>query len=93
MAPGFLFCPAPQSDNEYEAHKMRRAKENFARPYGSRDFEFVRAGPDGACWVSADGMVVRIAAAEDTRARIRKAAWTPPPERECERELERSGAT
>jgi len=74
---------------------MRRAKENFARPYGPRDFEFVRAGPDGTCWVSADGMVVRIAAAErmDTRARIRKAARTPPPEREWERELERSGAT
>ena len=29
---------------------MKRAKANFARPYGLRDFEFVRAGPDGAYW-------------------------------------------
>ena len=70
---------------------MKRAKENFARPYGPRDFEFVRAGPDGACWVSADGMVVHVAAAEDTRVRVRQAAWTRP--LEPERELERSGAT
>ena len=76
MAPGFCFVRR-RDDNEYEAQKMRQAKQNFARPYGPKDFEFVRAGPDGACWVSADGMVVRIAAAEDTRARVRKAAWVP----------------
>ena len=70
---------------------MKRAKENFARPYGPRDFEFVRGGPDGAYWVSADGMVVRVAAAEETRVRVRKAAWTR--SLEPERELERSGAT
>ena len=70
---------------------MKRANENFARPYGPRDFEFVRAGPDGACWVSADGMVVRVAAAEATRASVRKVAWTQQPERELA--LERSGAT
>ena len=70
---------------------MKRANENFARPYGPRDFEFVRAGPDGACWVSADGMVVRVAAAEESRVRVRKVAWTQQPERELV--LERSGAT
>jgi hypothetical protein len=70
---------------------MKRANENFARPYGPRDFEFVRAGPDGACWVSADGMVVRIAAVEDTRASVRKATGTP--QAGWEFALERSGAT
>jgi hypothetical protein len=70
---------------------MRRAKENFARPYGPRDFEFVRAGPDGAFWVSADGMVVRVAASEAMGARVRKSAWAP--QSEQERELEPSGAT
>ena len=47
---------------------MKRVMENFAKPYGFRDFEFVRAGPEGAYWKRADGMVVRVAAAEGERA-------------------------
>ncbi len=47
---------------------MRHAKRDFARPYGlHRDFEFVRAGPEGVHWRGQDGMVVRIAAAEHGR--------------------------
>jgi hypothetical protein len=52
---------------------MKRANVGFARPHGFRDFEFVRAGPDGAYWQAADGMVVRVAAAERRRARAREA--------------------
>jgi hypothetical protein len=52
---------------------MKRAKMGFARPYGFRDFEFMRAGPDGTYWQAADGMVVRVAAAERRRARAREA--------------------
>jgi hypothetical protein len=48
---------------------MKRANVEFARPHGFREFEFVRAGPDGAYWHAADGMVVRAAAAERGRAR------------------------
>jgi hypothetical protein len=72
---------------------MKRAKENFAEPYGLRDFEFVRAGPDGAYWRRADGMVVRMAAAERGRARMREAADRDASMREWEVALGRSGAT
>ncbi len=72
---------------------MKRVNENFARPYVLRDFEFVRAGPDGAYWMSADGMRVHVAAAEDARARIREAPWREASQREWEVALGRSGAT
>ena len=52
---------------------MKRVYVGFARPYGFRDFEFVRAGPDGTYWQAADGMVVRVAAVERRRARAREA--------------------
>lgn len=72
---------------------MKRALENFAKPYGVRDFEFVRAGPEGAYWKRADGLVVRVAAAEgDSRhkpnAEPRSASLS-----EWEVALGRSGAT
>ena len=72
---------------------MKRAKADFAEPYGLRDFEFVRAGPDGAYWQRADGMVVRMAAAERGRARMREAADQDASMREWEVALGRSGAT
>jgi hypothetical protein len=72
---------------------MKRLKEDFARPYALRDFEFVRAGPEGAHWRSADGMVVRLAAAEGERSRLRKAPWRDTPQTEWEVALGRSGAT
>jgi hypothetical protein len=55
---------------------MKRANVEFARPYGFRDFEFMRAGPDGARWQAADGMVVRVAAAERGWAREAEALDT-----------------
>jgi hypothetical protein len=48
---------------------MKRSNVEFARPHGVREFEFVQAGPDGAYWHAADGMIVRAAAAERGRAR------------------------
>ena len=58
---------------------MKRAKENFARPYGLRDFEFVRAGPDGAYWQRSDGMVVRMQMVKSDCSAIRKPnGWTLP---------------
>jgi len=72
---------------------MRRAKENFARPYGLRDFEFVRAGRDGAYWQRADGMVVRVASAEDDRSQMREAGDRSSSLTELEFALGRSGAT
>jgi len=80
-------------DNNREANEMKRAKENFARPYGLRDFEFVRAGPDGAYWQRSDGMVVRMAAPEVDRAQIRKARDRDSCLAEWEIALGRSGAT
>jgi hypothetical protein len=72
---------------------MKRAKEDFARPYGLRDFEFVRAGPDGAYWKRADGMVVRLASAEDDRSAMRNAGNRSMSLAEWEIALGRSGAT
>jgi hypothetical protein len=68
---------------------MRHPFENFVEPYGFRDFEFVRAGTDGAYWQRADGMVVHVAAAERGRARMREADSPS----EWEVALGRSGAT
>src|SRR5437762_10608088 len=70
----FLFPARGRQDNDREANEMRRAKENFARPYGLREFEFVRAGPDGAYWQRADGRVVRVAAPEGDRVQAKPVA-------------------
>lgn len=51
---------------------MKREEIKWPRPHGIRDFELVRAGPDGAYWHAADGMVVRVAAAEHRRAPARE---------------------
>jgi hypothetical protein len=48
---------------------MKQANMEFARPRGFREFEFVRAGPDGAYWRAADGVMVCVAAAERGRSR------------------------
>ncbi len=72
---------------------MRQVKRDFARPYGFRDFEFVRAGPDGAHWRGPDGMVVRVAAAEHGRERNPEPEWPHTHREEWESALGRSGAT
>ena len=79
--------------NNREANEMKRAKANFARQYELSDFEFVRAGPDGAYWQRADGMVVRIAAAEGDRAPKQEADSRGSSLAEWEIALGRSGAT
>ena len=49
-------------------------RENvIRRPYGVRDFEFIRQGPDGTVWQARDGMTVRVAAAERSGRRGRDA--------------------
>jgi hypothetical protein len=72
---------------------MKRAREDFAGPYGLRDFEFVGAGPEGAYWQRADGMVVRMAAAERSSARMREVKGQEASAPEWEVALGRSGAT
>ena len=52
---------------------MKQAKVGAVRQHVLRDFEFVHAGADGAYWQAADGMVVRVAAAEHPRAQAREA--------------------
>ncbi len=42
---------------------MKRGEE-WRRPHGARDFEFIREGPDGTLWQAADGTTVRVATAE-----------------------------
>jgi hypothetical protein len=79
-------------DNNREANEMKRAKANFAMPYGLRDFEFVRAGPDGTYWRRADGMVVRMAAADTERAPMQEADRRISSTAEWEVGLGRSGA-
>ena len=46
---------------------MKFANVEVVKPYGARDFAFIRAGPDGACWRAPDGFVVRVAAREHMR--------------------------
>ena len=72
---------------------MKRVLGNFAKPYGVRDFEFVRAGPEGAYWKRADGLVVRVAAAEGDSLRKPNAGPRSASSSEWEVALGRSGAT
>ena len=49
---------------------MHRNLETDRRPpYVPGDYRYVRAGREGTYWQSADGLVVRVAAAEPGRAR------------------------
>ena len=48
---------------------MRRERNELARPHGGREYELVRAGPEGVYWRAADGVEVRVAAAERERER------------------------
>jgi hypothetical protein len=43
------------------------------RPHGARNFVLLREGPEGTLWRAADGMVVRVAAAERRREAAREA--------------------
>ena len=72
---------------------MKRKKSDFARPYVLRDFEFVRAGPEGAYWSGADGLVVRVAAPEPGRASDAEPEWRHTPRAEFGGAHSRSGAT
>ncbi|HET9046071.1 MAG TPA: hypothetical protein VFO33_03865 [Casimicrobiaceae bacterium] len=47
---------------------MKRARNEPARPYGGREYEWIRAGPEGSYW-RADGVEVRVAAPERERER------------------------
>jgi hypothetical protein len=61
---------SPGAANEQlanEANEMRRERNEPARPHGGRVYELIRAGPDGSCWRAADGVEVRLAAAERER--------------------------
>ena len=63
-----------------EAPEMRRARNEPARPQGGREYELVRAGPEGVYWRAADGVEVRLAAAErerDTERRHVRSAVAP----------------
>ena len=43
---------------------MRRERFEPARPYGGRNYYLVRAGCEGTYWRAAEGMEIRLAAAE-----------------------------
>jgi hypothetical protein len=43
---------------------MTRLLEELARPRGREDCELVRAGRTGTYWQTADGLIVRLSAAE-----------------------------
>ena len=70
---------------------MKRVDSELARPHGSRHFDLVRAGPEGAFWLAPDGMMVRVAAPEG--GRMREAEWRHTHRAELEIALGRSGAT
>ncbi len=43
---------------------MARLMEELQRPYGRDHYELVRAGREGVYWQAADGLIVRLTAAE-----------------------------
>ena len=61
-APGSTVDATINDDNE--AHKMARLLEELERPYGRDHFELIRAGRDGIYRRAADGLIIRLAAAE-----------------------------
>ena len=46
---------------------MTRTLLQLERPRGRDDLELVRAGREGTYWQAADGLIVRVAAAEPDR--------------------------
>ena len=46
------------------------------RPYGGRDYELMRRGREGTYWEAAEGLIVRVAAAERER-RVRAGRSVP----------------
>jgi hypothetical protein len=68
---GLFLSPAASENDVDEAHEMTRLWEALERPAGldrtagRGDCELVRAGRAGTYWQAADGLVVRVAAAED----------------------------
>ena len=56
--------PGATTSDDKEAHKMARLLEELERPYGRDHFDLIRAGRDGIYRQAADGLIIRIAAAE-----------------------------
>jgi hypothetical protein len=54
---------ATTSDDD-EAHEMTRLLEELAPPRAREDCELIRAGRAGTYWQAADGLIVRVTAAE-----------------------------
>ena len=53
---------------------MARLLEELERPYGREHYELIRAGREGIYRQAADGLIIRIAAAEGgARGRARRA--------------------
>jgi hypothetical protein len=59
-----LLLPGATTSDDKEAHKMARLLEELERPYGRDHYELIRAGRDGIYRQAADGLIIRIAAAE-----------------------------
>ena len=59
--------PGYTNFDDNEAHKMARLLEELERPYGRDHFELIRAGRDGIYRRAADGLIIRLAAAEAVR--------------------------
>jgi hypothetical protein len=54
----------PQQLTTNEAQEMTRTLEELAPPRGHEDCELIRAGRAGTWWQTADGLIVRLSAAE-----------------------------
>jgi hypothetical protein len=54
-------------NDDNEAHKMIRLLEELQRPHRRDHYELIRGGREGLYWQAADGLIVRLAAAEAVR--------------------------
>ena len=64
MAPGKALLPGATTNDQNEEHKMARLLEELERPYGAAHYELIRSASDGIYRQGADGLIIRIAAAE-----------------------------
>ncbi len=55
---------------------MRRVRNEPAPPHGGRECELIRAGHGGMYWRAADGLEVRLAAAEREKDTAKRRATT-----------------
>ena len=77
IAAGLFVVRPARNDNEW-GNTMAHEDAAYRRPYRRGDYHLVDTTRDGTYWRSPEGVVVRMASAENERATLHRAApaWT-----------------